>query len=264
MLHRMVLERSFKTSSQQTLGQHRRAVLCQIAKWLGLPDAVKERECDVERQKLLTMLSTVAKKKHVKELLRDESDWSRMLTSWLRLNTLSNSQDVKTRDIYRILGVDGFEGLEAKHLKYYLPNVLRIREMRFEYQSHLNAVRKMYDWIDTNDCVSCLTGTDSACVVCLALLHLYGQKLAMMDDQTMHQVERMRLYLEGFLYRNSKYYRDVHKVTNQVLKKLADVYVEASGKGIWETVAREQLSIKSIFKLKERSKSLSSNVSNHK
>ncbi|GBN65639.1 hypothetical protein AVEN_122861-1 [Araneus ventricosus] len=250
----MVLERSLRASSQQTLGQHRRAVLCQIAKWLGLSDAVEKQDCVLERQHLLTMLLTIGKKKRMKELPRDETDWSRMLTQWLRFNTLSNGHDVKTRHIYRILGVDGFEGLEAKHLKNYLPNVLHFQEMRCEYQSHLKAVRKMYDWIDTNDNVSCLTGTDSACIVCLALLHLYGRMLDIVDDQTIYQVERMRLYLEGFLYRNSKYYRDVHKVTNELLKKMGTVYMEACGKGAWQVVAHEQLSIKSFFIHKEKTK----------
>ncbi|GIY15387.1 uncharacterized protein CEXT_25971, partial [Caerostris extrusa] len=185
MIHQMVVLRSLRGPSDQTIQHHRRAVLEQVASWLGMPEAVREDNDGKERHQLLQLFSTSAKKTQIKQLPRDESDWSRHLSHWVRENTLRNGQDVKHRTIYKILAVDGFEGLEAKDLKNYLWNILNLSELRREYRHHLNAVRQMYEWLDTHSEVSSLMGTDSACVVCLALLHLYMQSLenVIVDDQ---------------------------------------------------------------------------------
>ncbi|GIY77306.1 uncharacterized protein CDAR_422821 [Caerostris darwini] len=245
MIHQMVVLRSLRGQSDQTIQHHRRAVLEQVASWLGMPEAVQEYNDGKERHQLLQLFSSSAKKTQIKQLPRDESDWSRHLSNWIRENTLRNGQDVKHRTIYKILAVDGFEGLEAKDLKNYLWNILNLKELRREYRHHLNAVRQMYEWLDTNSKVSSLMGTDSACVVCLALLHLYTQSLenVIVDDQIEIQTQRTRLWLEGYLHRNAAYYKDVRKVNNEMLQTLGQVYLESfQGKeDDWKLVGKEHL-----------------------
>ncbi|GFQ80494.1 ribonucleoside-diphosphate reductase subunit M2 [Trichonephila clavata] len=91
--------------------------------------------------------------------------------------------DVKERDIYRWLAVDGFDGFEAKHLKLYLSAILDQKFIRQEYRLHIKAVLAMYRWFDSQPQMSSLTGTDSGCVVFLTLLQLYVNKLEMMEDE---------------------------------------------------------------------------------
>ncbi|GFQ91198.1 ribonucleoside-diphosphate reductase subunit M2 [Trichonephila clavata] len=123
--------------------------------------------------------------------------------------------DVKERDIYQLLAVDGFDGFEAKHLKFYLSVILDQKVVRHEYRFHIKAVRAMYRWFESQPKVSSLTGTDSGCVVFLTLLQLYMNKLQLMDDEVTLQVHLAKRLAEGFLHRNANYYKDVRNVTER-------------------------------------------------
>lgn len=213
-----------------------------MARWLDLPaDIDYGQDYRDHLIRLLLTTTTTTKKKRLRELPHDEAECLRLLSQWLRCNTLPNGKDVAQRHMYRILAVDGFDGLEAKDLKNYVSSIWNPTGCRLEYRLHGTAVRDMYDWIDASPEVSSLTGTDSACVVFLALLELYGQHLSrvMMDDEVAHQTQRARLGVEGFLHRNASYYKDVRKVNEVMLKTLGLVYSKRFEQ--WQKVGSELL-----------------------
>lgn len=196
---------------------------------------------DSERDRFVRLLMIHANKKKIREFPRDESECVRLLRQWLRYNTLPNGKDVKQRGIYRVLAVDGLDGFEAKHLKAYVSGLWYPDQRRPEYKRHDGAVRCMYDWIEANPDVSSLTGTDSACVVFLALLNCYRRGLPrlLMDDEIASQTKRARCWAEGFLHRDVSFYRDVRKVTDVLLDELCEVYADAFEN--WHDVGTEFL-----------------------
>ncbi|GBN05071.1 hypothetical protein AVEN_117940-1 [Araneus ventricosus] len=150
-------------------------------------------------------------------------EWTRLLNQWLRQHA---TEDMVDRQIYRLLAIDGFEGFEAKDLRTYLASALNSKGIREEYRQHTRAVRSMYEWIDTRPEISSLMGTDSACVVFLAFLQLYESKLntLLADDRVAMQTHRARRSAEGFLHRNASYYKDIRKVTEDLLRELVFKY----------------------------------------
>ena len=238
LLRKKVVRHCIET--QKTLHECRWHVLCQVADWLQVSHVLDTYEDEIPRQRLLTLLLNDIKCKNIKQLPQNESEWTRQLTLWLRQNT----SEIKNRTMCRLLAVDGFEGLEPKYLKFYLKNVLNPSYLRREYRIHLMAVRKMYEWFDSRPEVSCLTGTDSGCIVFLALLQLYGRELkhVMMNDQVARHVDCAREWVENFLYRNVNYYKDVHNVTEELLGELGQSYKETwKGQPGWEQVGQEKL-----------------------
>lgn len=225
----------------QTVHNARWKVLQDVAEWLQISESFDLFYDEIERDRLITILSKDTKRKHVQLIPLDESDWTRLLKQWLNQNMIE--KDVKERTVYALLAVDGFHGFESQDLKFYLPNMIDVACVRRIYRSHSRAVRNMYYWIDNHPDLCSLTGTDSGCVIFLALLRLYAKEMKniMMDDKFVMQTNRIKLWAEGFLYRNAKYYDDVRKVTDQVLDDLGKVYVSYNKD--WCQVAEENLKL---------------------
>lgn len=240
LIHKEVAKICF--TSQKTLQECRWEILCQIAEWLNISKVLNLYQDEIPRNQLITLLLTDVKHKNMKHVPQDEMEWTRQLNSWLRNNAIGSN--VKDRTIYRLLAVDGFEGLEPKYLKLYLKNVFDPRYIRHEYRLHIIAIRKMYDWFETDPAVSSLTGTDSGCVVFLALLHLYMTELnhLLLDDQIALQANCAREWAEGFLYRNANYYNDVRNVNNNMLETVIKIYKDAwKETQEWKQVGKEYL-----------------------
>lgn len=226
--------------TQKSLQECRWHVLCQVAEWLQVPHVLDTYEDEIPRQQLLTLLLKDLKSKNMKHVPRDDTEWMHQLNLWLRFN----GTEIKDRTICRLLAVDGFEGLEPKCLKSYLKNVLNPSYLRHEYRIHLVAVRHMYEWFETRDDVSCLTGTDSGCVVFLALLQLFVRELqhVLTDDPTARQVRNAREWTENYLFRHANYYRDVRNVTGELLQELGQTYRDTwKGQPGWKRVGQEKL-----------------------
>lgn len=213
LLHRFSSGRSY-----QSLQYHRHHLLRDIASWLDVP---LNEEPPLIKDELLAVLDTKSR-----YLPKNEQEWQRLLNQWLRNPSNKIGKDeVKHRTVYRLLAVDGFDGVLGQDLKDYLPNVLS-NGLRKEYQRHSRAVRKMYSWLEDDPRVASLTGTDSACVVFLALIRLFTSQIAVLDDQVRVQVERARHNVENYLNRNSNYYKDVQNVDAELLDELSQVYVD--------------------------------------
>ncbi|GFQ83349.1 uncharacterized protein TNCT_423371 [Trichonephila clavata] len=239
LLQQKVVYQCLVGGREETIEQHRWKVLQQVAEWLHIPHALSTHQDDCVKDQVLQLLSKGIKRKHFKKIPQDESEWTHLLNVWLRRNTMN--QDVKERDIYRWLAVDGFDGFEAKHLKLYLLAILDQKCIRQEYRLHIKAVRAMYRWFESQPQVSSLTGTDSGCVVFLTLLQLYVNKLEMMEDEITLQVHLAKRSAEGFLHRNANYYKDVRNVTEALLQELGNIYVQEWQGKDWTSVANEQL-----------------------
>lgn len=205
-------------------------VLRRVSEWLQIPDMLDLYLDEIQRNQLVSLLYKGTK--HTKQLPQDDAEWSRLLTFWIRQNR------VEDRLIYHILAVDGFDGFEPKDLKYYLPAVIDPGCIRWEYRQHGIAVRSMYQWFESHSDVSSLTGSDSGCVVFLALLQLYVEEIPPVDEQIAMQAHRAQAWAEGYLYRNASNHQDVRKVTPDLLRELGRVYGNAWD---WHQVAREQL-----------------------
>lgn len=223
-------------SVQGTLREAQWHVLCQVANWLEIPDFIHLQQDEIQRNVLSKVLF-----KNSKTLPQTDNEWTRLLSQWLRQNML-HSSDVKERLICQILAVDGFDGLECTDLKNYLVNVVDPGCIRQEYKLHIIAVRHMYDWFDTHASVASLTGTDSACVVFLALLQLYMYHLPqlMTNEQIAIHAHKAKAWGENFLHRNASYYNDVRKVKFNLLEELSQVYVKAWPHD-WRPLAQELL-----------------------
>ncbi|GFQ80235.1 uncharacterized protein TNCT_549691 [Trichonephila clavata] len=239
LLQQQVAYQCLKGGREETIEQHRWKVLQQVAEWLHIPHALSMNQNAYVKDQLLQLLSKGIKRKNLKHIPQDESEWIHLLNVWLRQSTMDH--DVKERDIYQLLAVDGFDGFEAKHLKFYLSVILDQKVVRHEYRFHIKAVRAMYRWFESQPKVSSLTGTDSGCVVFLTLLQLYMNKLQLMDDEVTLQVHLAKRLAEGFLHRNANYYKDVRNVTEVLLQELGNIYVEEWQGKDWTCVANEQL-----------------------
>lgn len=188
-LEACVAERCLETHG--SLRECRWHVLCLVAEWLQIPNALDLYADEMQRDRLATLLLNDVKHKNVKLLPRDELEWNRLLTGWLRRGPV-----VKDRLVYQLLAVDGFDGVESHHLKSYLPNVIDPGCIRQQYRLHVMAVRYMYEWFESKPEVSSLTGTDSACVVFLALVQLYAEDQK--DEMIVLQAHKAKVWGEGF------------------------------------------------------------------
>lgn len=228
-----------------TVEEVQRNLLSQMGRLMHLSPSklpeVRLNEDVEQRDRFVRLLMIHAKKKKLREFPRDESECVRLLGQWLRHNTLPNGKDVKQRGIYQVLAVDGFDGLEAKHLKGYVSGLWHPERRRPDYKKHSRAVRCMYNWIEASLAISSLTGTDSACVVFLALLTCYRQGLSqlLMDDEVASQTKRAQWWVEEFLHRNVNYYKDVQKVNKVLLNELGKVYTDNFDN--WQDVGAELL-----------------------
>lgn len=207
-----------------TLLQHRHKLIEHISSWI-LPS----KETCIEtldsffRDELLTLL--LAETKHFsREIPQDESEWNKLINQWIRIN--STDDVVYKRNIYYILGVDGFSGIKPKDLKHYLWNVLNPLQNMFIM--HVNGVRAMYNFFDIHLDVQSLSGTDVAGVIFLALLNFYATQHPelLLDDHVSLLVQRTRVMAEGYLHKQSEYFRDLKNVNEIMLQILAELYAE--------------------------------------
>lgn len=215
---------------KQTLHQHRWEVLEQVAQWLHIREDLENVHNGQVLEELMSLFSQEGKR--MKQIPTDIRDWERLLKQWL------NHHQVMNRDLFRLLAVDGFSG---EGLKKYLHDVLDSKKMRREYQLHARAVRDMYQAMDAHPHVSSLVGTDSACVIFLALLKLFTETFTevMLDSDMAVHLQNIKRRSEMGLHRNANYYKDVHAVTDAVLDELGEVYKSCGHD--WSRVGKEQL-----------------------
>lgn len=218
----------------ETLEYHRRQLVRELGEKMGVPS---EEGNDRFRNRLLGLLSSVSKQNSTPA---DNSDWVKLLNKWIKAN--SSGAVLSNREIYEILAVDGFRGFKPKHLKLHLPEVLS--PPRKERESHRRGVRSMYDFFRERKGVSGLTGTDSACVVFLALIRWYSSRMRddlMLDDQIEYGVGRAKIWAEGFLQQHADYYPDVKNVDEELLEEFGGVYERQFRDESWREVGRELL-----------------------
>lgn len=246
LLHEKLVRRVVSGRPFETLRFHRRELIKQIADWIGVFDddddfSSSKDENSRYRHELLSLLATASKKYFI-DVPSDNSEWTKLLNKWLKANT--SGAVLSNRAIYKILAVDGYRGFKPKHLTLYLPEVLL--PLREEYKSHVRGIRNMYEFFDKNEKVSSLTGTDSACVVFLALLHWYENKMQddlMKDDQIAFNVKRAKSWAEGYLQQHGEYYQDVKNVDENMLEMFGKIYGKEfkNNEESWKVIGRELL-----------------------
>lgn len=228
---RKLVDRILHGRRSDTVQFHREELANEIVGWIfeKLPDTYNFEY----REQLIDLLATVSKQ-NLKDAQLHKSEWNRLLNEWLK----KNGDVIFKRDVYRILAVDGFHGLHSEHLKRYLPGILN--PIRHGYRLHCRGVRAMYEFFEKNLKLESITGTDSAYVVYLALLHFYVSNLQLSDDQLCYQIEQAKSWTEGKLQKQSKYYPDLKHVDENVLKALSDVYVrQFRDEQDWKVVGNE-------------------------
>lgn len=215
-----------------TLVEASRRVVKQVSEWLRVPLPDDRRQY---QEPLMALLSAN------RDLPRQPSEWNRLLSQWLRHNTVTGRDLVKDRTVYRLLAVDGFLGFKPKDLKKYLSNVLD-EDLRRDYRRHAEGIRRMYDQMDSS-----LTGTHSACVVFLALLKGIEDRLTIHDQNVLMHLHRIRVWTEGFLHQDAEYYETIRNVDGAMLDRLMDVYTEQDDDDGWKRVAEEQVKLLDNF-----------------
>lgn len=222
-LHQLVQQklvyRVRKGNNHDTLSFHRRTLMEEMKQFLHPCD---ESFQDFSyRDKLITLLAS-SSKTPVIDIPIDILEWHKLLNQWIRNHVLEDI--IFNREIYAILAVDGFYGFKPKELKHYLSRILL--PLRYEFQLHTQAVRSMYRWIAKNPLVASLPGTNSACLIFLALLEFYTEQLVklLFDDQMRFQVQQAKSRAEGFLHKHSDYYRDIKNVDEALVISLSQVY----------------------------------------
>ncbi|KAF8785777.1 hypothetical protein HNY73_011282 [Argiope bruennichi] len=164
------------------------------------------------------------------------SDAPHLLDVYVRQNCIGKEKLIKTRDVFIVLGVDGFEGLV--HLKPYLNASY---SPRIYSSLHFKAVQNMYHAIETMT-ISSLTGTDSACVVFLSLLKLFRGSIC--DNQILIIMDQFFNKVESFMHRHAQYYQDVRLVNDDVLNQLARIYIETNPDWHEDAIQRTNLLLK--------------------
>ena len=247
LLHEKLVRQIVGGRPFETIKFHRRKLIKELADWMGIfddDDSIRDENA-LFRHKLISLLATVFKQ-NVKDIPLDNAEWTKLLNRWLRANT--SGAVISSREIYKILAVDGFRGFRPKDLKFYLPEILL--PLRKEYELHVRGIRNMYSFFDKNEKISSLTGTDSACVIFIAVLDWYSlrfQNGLMLDDQISFQVQRAKSRAEGYLQQHGDYFRDIKNVDEDLLKKLGNIYAEQFQGGVMisyksmEIVGRELL-----------------------
>ncbi|GBO33063.1 hypothetical protein AVEN_34102-1 [Araneus ventricosus] len=222
-LHSAILKavdrRFLKGRNHETRQHHHVAVLREVAELLNLPLPC-EREHRLQR-----LLGTTFYR----------SELGSLLDHWVRQHSIGPEKLIKTREPFAILGVDGFDGIDD--FKAYLHTDAA--------DAHYLGVVDMYSYMDASP-IACLTGTDSACVVFLALLKLFSTQIV--DDHVKIVVERVRNRTENFMHRHAQYYRDICLVNEDVLNALIRVYVNANSN--WCELAAEKTD--TLFKNKKK------------
>lgn len=220
----------------ETLEYHRECILHEISQWLQLSRENSEKNQQFQED-LITLFSK--NKKPFKEIPKDISEWKRLLNSWLRSNVSENI--IKDRTIYHLLSADGFSGYEPKDLKRYFSNIFT--PLRYVYRLHTRAVRIMYESFDANPKIASLTGTDSCCVIFLALLHIFIPHFISLlnDSQTRMRIGTSRRKVEGYLNQHREYYKDIKNVDESMLKHLGQVYLDQFENEEWKMIGHELL-----------------------
>lgn len=225
----MLVRRIVHGKPFETIQFHRKQLMTQVVDWIGAFDSDRD---DSFRHELIGLLAKDLKQ-NLKSVPTVDSEWTKLLKKWLKT---SGGMD---RRVYRILAVDGFRGLTPKDLKLYLPNVLS--PLRREYESHVCGVRKLYDHFDTYS----LSGTDSACIVFMALIDFYALRMQndlMLDDQVRFRVQRAKSWAQLTLEQDVDYFRDVKNVDERLLKELGEIYAkEFQDAELVKTLGRELL-----------------------
>lgn len=242
LLHEKLVRQVVKGRPSENLQFHRKKLIKQIIDWIGGNEKIKIDDDDNDniRHELITLLATTCKQ-NVKDIPLEDSEWTKLLNQWIKANT--SGAVLSNREIYKILAVDGFRGFKPKDLKSYLSDFLL--PLRKEYKLHYQGIRKMYDFFNKNESISSLTGTDSACVVFLALLEWYINKMKdnfLLDDQIMFRVQQTKLWAEGFLQQHVEYYKDIKNVDERFLQELGKIYAEQFKDESWVIVGRDLLS----------------------
>lgn len=233
LLTKKLVLRMIHGRPSNTIQFHRRQMAEQLIEWIteDIPDTFNTKY----RDQLMTLLAS-AFKQTIKDMPIDESEWLKLMNQWIRINSLNDV--IFNREIYQILAVDGFRGFRPKDLKYYLTSILL--PIRVEYEMHAQGVRAMYDFFNENVNIESLTGTDSACVILLALLDFYTSNLVILDDQICLKIQQAKFWAEGFLHKHSEYYHDINNVNEDVIKMLGNIYCQHfTDKKDWKTVGKE-------------------------
>lgn len=158
-----------KGRPSDTLQYHRRQLLNLVHGWVLPSEKAPDPYDPKYRDRLLKLLVANSYKHRSREIPAEGSEWIKLVNEWVKGNSADDT--VFERKIFYILAVDGFTGIGAKDLKFYLQNVLI--PLSDEYKMHARGVRAMYNYFQGNMLIESLTGTDSACIVFLALLTLY-------------------------------------------------------------------------------------------
>lgn len=245
LLHEKLVRQVVLGRPYESLRFHRRQLVKQLADWVGFfdeDDFTSSKDENVHYRHELMNLLVTASKKYFIDVPSDQSEWTKLLNKWLKANT--SGAVLLNRSIYRILAVDGFKGFKPKHLTLYLPEILL--PLREEYKSHVRGIRNMYTFFDKNEKVSSLTGTDSACVIFLALLRWYENQMEndlMKDDQIIFQVKQAKSWAEGHLQQHREYYHDVRNVNENLLDMFGKIYGEEfkNSDKSWKVIGHELL-----------------------
>lgn len=235
LLTRKLVNRILHGRNSDTVQFHREELANELVGWIFeyIPDTYNS----VYREQLINLLAIVSKQ-NLKDAQLHKTEWNRLLHEWLKKNCVNDI--IFSRDIYRILAVDGFHGLHAENLKRYLPGILG--PIRHEYRLHASGVRAMYEFFDDDLNIESITGTDSAYIVYLALLHFYSTRMQLSDDQVCYQIEQAISWTEGKLQKQSTYYPDLKCVNEDVIHTLANVYVQQfRNEQDWKVVGNELL-----------------------
>jgi hypothetical protein len=144
------------------------------------------------------------------------SEWKKQLSRYVR----QNGDVVNTQHLYQLFAVDGFAGVN--HLKLYLNNI--IDNLPSYQRRYVSAIRKMYQWMMTQNKLSDLTGSDSAVVVFLALLKLFENRVNIFDQMVKFILHRARLNADALLHKNANYYQDVRRIDENLLDELGRVF----------------------------------------
>lgn len=112
---------------------------------------------------------------------------------------------IKPKDLYILLGVDGFSGYGPNDMKNYIENLKFGSENR-----HIETVRNMYSL----DIVKSLSGTDAACLIFLALMAVY--KKFIKDDSALLIINSFESDTKTYLSKNAKYYKNITQALEQI------------------------------------------------
>lgn len=118
----------------------------------------------------------------------------------------SSEKILRNNDLNKLLAVDGFSGYLPTDMKNYIQNL----QYGTGYDLHVDAVRKMYEITK----VMCLSGTDAACVVFLAIVQVFSKYIT--DDETKLLLLNISHDVKNYLTKNSQYYKDIETCISHI------------------------------------------------